>query len=597
MLARHRKSATVAHARTALALAALAVAAGVAAPGATASPHGIVPPRNGGTALRAAAAKPPFGFPPLLYNGGQVMTTNTTYAIFWVPSGYSVDPSYESTIGGFFQNVADASGSTGNVYSTDVQYCQDPGNLSSFASCPSGATRIAYQSTFGGAYTDTRPFPADAVPASANGCADGERACLTDAEIQDEVEHAMSANGWSGGPTHVFFVFTPDDVGSCFDDQGDCSFTTYCAYHNAFADGTSFVAYANIPYAAYDESACGVDEHPNGGAADDAINVVSHEHNEAITDPTVGDPTIDGGLGGWWDLFGYENGDECAWYFGKSLGGPSGAQWNQVINGGHYYLQGEWSNSDDACAFSYGASGSGPSAPAIASFSPSKGAAGAQVAIHGSGFTGTTEVDVGGVPAASFVVVGDGEVDAVVPQAATTGPITVTTPAGTATSKHRFTVLPAITSFSPAAAPTGSTVTITGSGFSAVKAVTVGGAKAAFTVVSSVEIDATVPANARTGPIAVKTSAGKATSAAPFAVTPTISGFTPTSAPSGATVTIVGTGLRGATAVTFAGVPATFGSVKPTSLRAKVPAGATSGTIAVTTPGGVATSPTPFTVS
>jgi hypothetical protein len=44
---------------------------------------------------------------------------------------------------------------------------------------------------------------------------------------------------------------------------------------------------------------------------------VSHEHNEAITDP----------LGNaWYDLVGYENIDKCAWNFGSQLGAPAGAR-------------------------------------------------------------------------------------------------------------------------------------------------------------------------------------------------------------------------------------------------------------------------------
>src|SRR5947209_2665108 len=52
----------------------------------------------------------------LTYHGGPVMHTNTTYAIYWLPSGQTVSSKYESLITGFFQNVAAASGSTSNVY-------------------------------------------------------------------------------------------------------------------------------------------------------------------------------------------------------------------------------------------------------------------------------------------------------------------------------------------------------------------------------------------------------------------------------------------------------------------------------------------------
>ena len=78
---------------------------------------------------------------------------------------------------------------------------------------------------------------------------------------------------------------------------------------------------------------------------------------------------------------------------------------------------------------------------------------------------------------------------------------------------------------------------------------------------------------------------------------PTIASFTPLSGAVGATVTLTGTDFNGATAVAFNGVPATvFSVVSNTKITAKVPVGATSGTISVTTSGGTTTSTASFTV-
>ena len=60
-------------------------------------------------------------------------------------------------------------------------------------------------------------------------------------------------------------------------------------------------------------------------------------------------------------------------------------------------------------------------------------------------------------------------------------------------------------------------------------------------------------------------------------------------------VQITGANFSGATAVTFNGTSATFTVDSPSQITAKVPAGATAGPIAVTTPGGTATSATNFT--
>jgi len=85
--------------------------------------------------------------------------------------------------------------------------------------------------------------------------------------------------------------------------------------------------------------------------------------------------------------------------------------------------------------------------------------------------------------------------------------------------------------------------------------------------------------------------------AAPPPAQPAISSFAPSSGGAGTLVTIAGTNLAGATSVTFGGAGAGFTQVSPTELTATVPAAAVTGPIAVTAPGGTATSSTAFTVT
>jgi len=81
-------------------------------------------------------------------------------------------------------------------------------------------------------------------------------------------------------------------------------------------------------------------------------------------------------------------------------------------------------------------------------------------------------------------------------------------------------------------------------------------------------------------------------------VPPTITSFTPTSGPVGTTVTITGTNLTDITWVKFNGtVSSSVTPVSATSLKAVVPAGATTGKISIMTPGGTATSAASFTVT
>jgi hypothetical protein len=82
----------------------------------------------------------------------------------------------------------------------------------------------------------------------------------------------------------------------------------------------------------------------------------------------------------------------------------------------------------------------------------------------------------------------------------------------------------------------------------------------------------------------------------PLVASPTITGFSPTSGSVGKRVTIKGTNLADATEVTFNGVEGTITHDAAKRLEVKVPTGATTGKIKVTTRGGNAETATAFTV-
>jgi hypothetical protein len=156
--------------------------------------------------------------------------------------------------------------------------------------------------------------------------------------------------------------------------------------------------------------------------------------------------------------------------------------------------------------------------PGITSFSPQQSAIGGTVTVTGTSFNGVTVVRVAGV-AASFTVLSPTSLRLIVPATAVTGPISITTAGGTATSTDNLTILPRITSFSPRSAAPGTLITINGSGFGGATSVTFGTVSTtAFTVVSSTQIRATVPATAVTGKIGVTTPGGTAVSATNFTV-------------------------------------------------------------------------------
>src|SRR5919198_882423 len=97
-----------------------------------------------------------------------------------------------------------------------------------------------------------------------------------------------------------------------------------------------------------------------------------------------------------------------------------------------------------------------PSIPSIAGIEPSAGPEGTPVTITGAGFTGASAVSFDGV-AASFRLDSDAQITASVPAGATSGPISVTTPGGTAISGSDYTVTarPSIVAIDPTSGPAG----------------------------------------------------------------------------------------------------------------------------------------------
>jgi hypothetical protein len=217
--------------------------------------------------------------------------------------------------------------------------------------------------------------------------------------------------------------------------------------------------------------------------------------------------------------------------------------------------------------------------------------------------TGTNFADVytvssvlfNGAAAIRFNVFSRTQVTATVPADATTGRIAVTTPGGTGTSATNFTVTPSLpptlTLFAPTSGVVGSTVTLTGTHFYGASAVTFNGAAAAsFALVADTQITAIVPVGATSGPIAVTTPGGVATSAARFTVKapakPKITKIKPAAGKRGATVTLSGSGfgVRGsASAVRFGATKCSkYLSWSATKIKCKVPAKAKYGKIKVT---------------
>jgi hypothetical protein len=235
--------------------------------------------------------------------------------------------------------------------------------------------------------------------------------------------------------------------------------------------------------------------------------------------------------------------------------------------------------------------------PGITTFAPSHAAPGSHVVVTGTGFGGVSAVAVNGVRA-GFSVLSRTQLRLTVPVGASDGPITITTAGGTATSAATLFVLPRVGSFTPGAAPVGTTVTIGGNAFTGATSVLFNGIPAVPATVTATKITVVVPADASTGKLTVVTPSGSGQSAGTFRVVPRITSFGPGSGPAGTSVTITGSGFTDVTSVKFHGVAAVAPSVDSDhQITVQVPATATTGRITVTTAGGTALSATSFVVT
>ena len=236
--------------------------------------------------------------------------------------------------------------------------------------------------------------------------------------------------------------------------------------------------------------------------------------------------------------------------------------------------------------------------PTISAISATKGGPGTSVVITGTNMTYVNTVKFG-TKVAPAVVIDATHVLTSVPAAAGIAKV------GISVSNPEFTsnVTTGLLMFTPSAtlkAPTvtvvpsngagGNTYNLKGTNLGGVTKVTLGGVELdSFKVLSSTSLDFTVPADASNdGKLAVTTAGGVGTSAKSFNLRPII-GHSTSAAIIGGTVAITGSFLGAASKVTLAGKTISSFVKTPTAISFTVPAGAVTGVVVITTPGGTAT--------
>ncbi len=170
-----------------------------------------------------------------------------------------------------------------------------------------------------------------------------------------------------------------------------------------------------------------------------------------------------------------------------------------------------------------------PSQVTVLQFTPTHGPVGTTVTIQGTGFSATpsqNSVSFNGV-AATVTSATTTRLVTTVPSGATTGPISVTSPNGTAASGVPFVVhastAPVVTGFSPTIGSPGTSVTITGSNFAPEfynNRVDFNSTLATITAGTSTSLTTTVPSTATSGHIRVQTIEGSGVSSGDFYVVP-----------------------------------------------------------------------------
>lgn len=261
--------------------------------------------------------------------GSPVIHNLTVYLIFWKPVGLCYEP-----IGGSCSSNNDASyESLIQRFITDLGGTPFYGMLGQYAD-QTGPVDNSVQ--LGGAIQDNRPYLHAGTSSDP----------LWDGDINDEIWKVSNALNWPRNLNTAYVVFTTSGIQACTallfgaigrtctPPNGDG-----CGWHefnfNPFG-------YGGYPYVTMPDDAslptCSVPKSPNGDSfADSAINTLSHELFETVTDPQ-GDAWRD------WNL--NEIADKCGWLF--STLNPNGT--TVLLNHGHEYIvQKEWSQAANGC--------------------------------------------------------------------------------------------------------------------------------------------------------------------------------------------------------------------------------------------------------
>lgn len=225
-----------------------------------------------------------------------------------------------------------------------------------------------------------------------------------------------------------------------------------------------------------------------------------------------------------------------------------------------------------------GGGGGGTAAPvaslSISDVSPRSAPPGATLMVSGSGLNGVTLAQIGAVDAA-FSRISDTSLSVVVPNSASTGSLRLSGAGSSVASSFLITVeAPTVSSLSPSAVVPGGQLTLNGSFLDQVSSVSLGTVNLPIVSQSASQLVLTVPVEALSGALLLRTAGGLSRSSA-FSVTVltplTVSAFSVNEGLVGSSLLLSGTGLDRISTVRFGATVATIVSQRSDQLALTVP--------------------------
>ncbi len=291
--------------------------------------------------------------PRITYHGGPVMLGTTHIYYIWY-GNWATDTTGMSILQDFATSIGESP-----YYAINTGYYD------------SSEKSVSKSVTFAGSTTDNY--------------SQGPGAVIGQLRAVNIVALAITSGRLPSDPNGVYFVLTSSDV---LESSG------FCGYHDYTVVGTTNIKYAvvgNKLTQGLDNCAFQSATSPNGNPAADAmVNVVAHELVEAVTDPTIE---------AWFDSYGDENADKCAWTFGHTYSLGNGSKANVRLGARDYMIQQNWVNVGDGyCAMSL-------TSPVLISISQNTATLGSvlQVFITGFNLTGATINPIAGVGISNVV--------------------------------------------------------------------------------------------------------------------------------------------------------------------------------------------------